>query len=569
MKGAYSSPDGLLGRYSQQTLLPDTPYRHDSGGDPAEITKLDYAEFKRFHETYYHPSNSLIFFYGDDEPSERLRLLAEYLDRFDACPVESAIALQPPIAAPRRFEYTYGVDDAADSSRKSMVNISWLLPEKKDPNLSMALSVLSYATIGSQGAPLRKALVDSGLGEDVYGGLGGSYRQMSFSVGMKNLAAADEEAMAALVMATLEKIACEGFDPELIEAALNSIEFSLRENNTGGAPRGLSLYLRALGTWLHDGDPFAPLRFEGPLAYVKKQIGEEPAFLQGLLRKHVLENNHRVTVALQPDASYNERLESDERERLAVAQAAMDETSLDVVRAEAAALHLLQNRTDPVELIEALPSLALGDLEPSNRAIPTQIEPLHEGTAYTHDLFTNGILYLSCYWDMKRLPQELLPYVDLFGQSLTQMGTAREDYVKVSQRIGRKTGGIGASSFVSACPGPDAHMGWFSLGGKSTLAQAPDMLEIMQELLATVRLDNRERMHQIVLRNKARHGVKPHSQRPRLRGWAAARGLHDGRSGRTSKWMGLIISTFIVHSPISSRMTILRCRPSSRRCAMH
>ncbi len=507
MKGAYSSPESLLGRFGQQALYPDTPYRHDSGGDPAAITSLTYAQFKHFHETYYHPSNALIFFYGDDEPTERLRLLADYLDRFDARAVESAIPLQQPFSEPQRFEYTYGVDAEADSSHKSMFDINWLLPERNDMNLSMALSVLSYALIGTQASPLRKALTDSALGEDVFGGLSGGLRQMSFSVGMKNFAAADEEAITTLIMETMERVANEGFDPEMVEAALNSIEFSLRENNTGGAPRGLSLYLRALGTWLYEGDPLAPLRYEAPLAWVKEQLDANPTLLQDLLRKYVLDNRHRVTVTLHPDAGYNQRLEAEENARLAAVQATFDADALDAVRADAAALHILQTRTDPPELIDALPSLTLDDLEPENRPIPTTIEPLHEGQALVHDLFTNGILYLSFGWDMQRLPQELLPYVDLFGQSLTQMGTAREDYVKLSQRIGRKTGGIGASSFVAArnpAGGGPETTAWFTLGGKSTLAQAPEMLAIMQEILATVRLDNRERLRQIVLRNKAR-----------------------------------------------------------------
>ncbi len=507
MKGAYSSPEGLLGRYGQQTLYPDTPYAHDSGGDPAEITSLTYTQFKRFHETYYHPSNALLFFYGDDEPAERLRLLAEYLDRFDARPVESEIPLQPPLAAPRRFAFTYGVDAESDSSRKSMLEINWLLPEQDDMNLSMALSVLSYALIGSQASPLRKALVDSGLGEDVHGGLSNSYRQMNFSAGMKNFAAADEVTITTLIMTTIERVAAEGFDPELIEAALNSIEFSLRENNTGGAPRGLVLYLRTLATWLYDGDPLAPLRYEGPLAWIKQQLAEDPTLLQGLMRTYLLGNSHRVTVTMHPDADYNHKLEAEETARLAAVESTMDAAALDNVRATAEALHQLQSRTDPPALLDALPSLALSDLEPSNRPIPTTIEPLYKGQALVHDLFTNGILYLTLAWDMRRVPQHLLPYVDLFGQTLTQMGTVREDYVKLSQRIGRKTGGIGASSFVSALSpetGAIESSAWFRLGGKSTVANAPDMLEIMQEILATVRLDNRERLRQIVLRNKAR-----------------------------------------------------------------
>jgi Zn-dependent M16 (insulinase) family peptidase len=159
---------------------------------------------------------------------------------------------------------------------------------------------------------------------------------------------------------------------------------------------------------------------------------------------------------------------------------------------------------DPPELLATLPSLTLADLDRTQRTIPTAVETIGSTTVLTHDLYTNGIVYLSLAWDMHRISQELLPYVDLFGQALTQMGTEREDYVKLSQRIGRKTGGVVASSFVSSVMGQEEASAWFTLGGKATLAQAPDMLDIMRDILTTVRLDNRERLKQIVLRNKAR-----------------------------------------------------------------
>jgi len=504
MKGVYSSPDSLVYRHSQQTLYPDTPYRNDSGGDPQAIPDLTYADFKRFHETYYHPSNAIFYFYGDDDPNKRLSIAADLLDKFSARPVHSEIPLQTPLSQPRRYTFPYGVDALEEDARKTMISINWLLGEKNDVNLNYALSVLSYVLIGSQAAPLRKALLDSGLGEDVQGGVGAGLRQMSFSAGMKNIRSADAGAVETLVLETLRAVAESGFDPELVEAAVNSIEFSLRENNTGGSPRGLSLMMRALNTWLYGGDPLQSIRFEAPLAWLKRELASNPTLLQDLIRTWLIDNPHRVTVILEPDTARNQEMEAEEQGRLRAARSAMTPEQIAATIANTQALKERQNTPDTPEVIALLPSIRLEDLEPYNRTTPSEELQIADIPTLWHDLETSGIVYLTLAWEMRHLPQELLPWADLFGQTLTQMGTHREDYVKLAQRIGRKTGGIGASNFTSSIQGSREVNARFTLGGKATIAQTPDMLEIMADVLANTRLDNRDRLRQIVLRNKTR-----------------------------------------------------------------
>ncbi len=268
MKGVYSAPDSLLQRYSQQTLFPDNTYQYDSGGDPAAIPDLTYEQFKAFHDDYYQPSNSLIFMYGDDDPQERLRLLDEYLSQFEAIEVDSSVSLQTPFMEPRRFSYPYTVEANQDNGQKpkAMVQVNWMLPEFEDPNLVMALSVLSYALVSTPASPLRKALIDSGLGEDVTGGGLSTYtRQMTFSIGMKGIEVGDEGKVESLIIDTLKQLAEDGIEPDMVAAAVNTIEFSLRENNTGSYPRGLSLMINSLNTWLHGRDPLLPMRYEAPL----------------------------------------------------------------------------------------------------------------------------------------------------------------------------------------------------------------------------------------------------------------------------------------------------------------
>ena len=532
MKGAYSSPDNLLDRTSRRALFPDTTYGVDSGGDPATIPDLTYEQFRAFYQTYYHPSNALLYFYGDDDPAERLRRMDAYLAPFERAAVDSAVALQLPFDAPRQVRHPYSANGDGDGpAPRAFVEVNWLLPEYDDPALIMALSVLAYCLIDTPASPLRKALIDSGLGEDVLGGFSTYTRQTTFSAGLKGVAIADAGKVEPLILATLAQLADEGIDPAMIAAAVNTIEFRLRENNTGRAPRGLGLLMRALSTWLHGRDPLTPLAFEAPLAAFKAALAADPTTLSGLIRRYLLDNPHRVTVILEPDAALARRQEAAEAERLAATRAALSPDEAQAIREQAADLKRRQETPDPPEVIALLPSLRREDLEPRHKPIPLVEQELAGARVLTHDLFTNGIVYLDLGLDLSALPADLLPFAPLFGQALLEMGTAAEDFVRLSQRIGRTTGGIypttlivpvreearsageqggrgaGAkeaiSGFFPAPLLPRSPAAFLMLRGKATTAQAPAMLDILRDVLTTVRLDNQERFRQMVLEAKA------------------------------------------------------------------
>ncbi len=505
MKGAYSSPDSLLYRAGQHALFPDTPYGLDSGGDPAVIPDLTYEQFTRFHADYYHPSNALILFYGDDDPTERLRRLDEVLSRFRAQSPAPLPPLQPRFDQPRRVVKTYGVDDAGEQAPKALVQVNWLLPEGNDPELVMGLSLLSYALVGTQASPLRKALVDSGLGEDVTGGgLSTTLREMTFSVGMRGIQPGSDAAVEELILTTLAQLARDGIDPEMVEAAYNTFEFSLRENNTGSFPRGLATIMRSLRSWIYDGDPVAPLAFEGPLAAVRRALDSDPDYLQRFIREHLLHNAHRVTVVLEPDPEHNRRLEAAEQARLDAARQRMNAADLAAIVANTAELKRLQETPDAPELLALLPTLKLSDLEREVKPIPTELGEIQGSRLLYHDLFTNGIVYLDLGFDLHGLDPALLPYARLFTNALVEIGTEREDYVKLAQRIGRTTGGISPSTLISSkCDDPEG-IAWLMVHGKATMAQAPAMLDILRDILLTVKLDNPERLRQMVLKSKAR-----------------------------------------------------------------
>ncbi|GAB4534648.1 MAG: insulinase family protein [Anaerolineales bacterium] len=499
MKGAYSSPESLLGERSQHAVFPDTPYGVDSGGDPEHIPDLTYEQFKRFHETRYHPANAYIYFYGDGPDEQtRLSMLEGYLSEFSPRQVDIAIPLQPVLPEPRWVRIPYESD-----TPKGYLAVNFLLPEQGDLETDFLFAILDYVLMGTPGSVLRRTLLESGLGEDVIGGLSSELRQMYYTAGLKGIAVENAHQVEDLIIETLRQVAAQGVDPEEVAAGLNTLEFALRENNTGSFPRGLALMLRALPVWMYGRDPIDALAYEKPLQAVRRRLAQ-PGVLEDLIRRYLLENSHRVSVLLEPDPEEGRRREAREQARLAQVRAAMSEADIQHLVAQTRELQRLQSTPDSPEALATIPTLRVGDLPRDIRRIPTEIETVGQVPLLHHDLFTNGILYLDLAFDLHTLSAEDLSLVPLFGRALTEMGTHKEDYVRLLQRIGKNTGGIEYSHLLSAIPGDPQGGAWFFLHGKATLEHAADLLSIVRDILFDVNLDDRERFMQMVLESRAR-----------------------------------------------------------------
>ncbi len=503
MKGAYSSPERRLYKAIGAALFPDTPYGVDSGGDPLVIPDLTYAQFKAFHETYYHPANALIWWYGNDSEDERMRRLDVVLSEFDARLIDARMPLQPRFAAPRRSIAAYYVDEAEAGKAKHYISVNWLQTDVLDAPMTLALDILGGILLGTPASPLRKALIDSGLGEDVLGGFDDSQRETTFGAGLKGVAAENVNAVEALVLDTLRRLAVNDIEPEMIEAVLNTIEFRMRELNTGGTPRGLALMLASLQTWLHGGDPLVPLRFEAPLAALRAQLVAGERVFENLITAQMLDNPHRVTVVLAPDVDLREHEEQQERARLDAARARMSTQEIEEVIAQTHQLRQMQEAPDSPEALATIPMLSLADIEKYNKSTPTALLDGGPARVLYHDLFTNGIAYIDLGFDMRTVEPQDVPLLSLFGQMFLGMGTASEDFARLSQRIGRKTGGLRAAYLNGVVRGSGDAASWFFLRGKATPAQVDDLLAIMSDVLLGARLDNRERFKQIVLEEKA------------------------------------------------------------------
>jgi Zn-dependent M16 (insulinase) family peptidase len=500
MKGVYSSPNALLSKLSQESLFPDNEYGVDSGGDPRHIPELTYANFKAFHERYYHPSNARIFLYGNDDPEERLRLLDAYLGEFSPARIDAPVALQPRFAAPKRVTESF---PASDADAKAQVSVNWMLDEIGDVERDLALAMLNHILSGTPASPLRKALMDSGLGEDVIGGFDEGMRQTVMNVGMRGIDAANADRIEALVLETLQRLAKDGIDRQTVEASVNTFEFRLRERNTGSFPRGLALFLDALTYWLHGRDPLAPLAFEAPLARIKAHVAAGDRTFEDLVSRYLLANPHRTTAVVVPDATLAEREAAEEQGRLAAARARMDSPQVEAAVEETRTLKLAQETPDTPEALATIPSLTLADLPRRNKTIPRVVTDVAGTRVLFHEQPTNGIIYLDLGLDLHTLPPGLLPYVELLGRALLETGAGDQDFVQLSQRIGRSTGGISARPWTSSITGSTTAAARLFLRTKAMPEKLDELMAILLDVLLRARLDNRARVQQLVLEEKS------------------------------------------------------------------
>ncbi|CAA6664336.1 unnamed protein product [Spirodela intermedia] len=478
MKGAYSELDNILGRVCQQALFPDNAYGVDSAGDPKFIPKLTFEEFKDFYHKYYHPSNAKIWFYGDDDPSERLRILSAYLDQYDKSPVsnESRVEPQKLLSMPVRVIEKYAAGEGDDNRTKHMVCMSWLLSaETLDLETELALKFLNHLLLGTPASPLRRILLESRLGDAIVGGgVGDELLQPQFSIGLKG----DElRKLEELIMSTLKKLAAEGSDSDAVQASVNTIEFSLRENNTGSFPEA---------KWIYDKDPFEPLKYEKPLQSLKALIAAEDskAVFCPLLEKLILNNAHCVTVEMRVKSSMSQ-------EDLAELVCATQE------------LRLRQETPDPPEALKCVPSLSLDDIPRKPIQVPTETAEVNGVKVLQHDLFTNDVLYLEVVFHLCRLRQDLLQLIPLFCKSLLEMETEELDFVQLNQLIGRKTGGISIYPFTSPVRGkaePSSHV---IVHGKAMGGRVEDLFNLIRCILQDVQFTDQQRFEQLVSQSKA------------------------------------------------------------------
>ena len=308
MKGAFSSPESVLDRYTKAVLFPDTPYRHESGGDPACIPDLTYEQFIAFHKNYYHPANSFIYLYGDMDMTEKLEWLDRaYLSQYDRTDftLDSRIPMQDPFKEPIERETTYSVTAEEGTKGRTYLSLNTVVGTDLDPVLYLAFQILEYTLLDAPGAPIKQALIDAGIGKDVLGGYESGILQPYFSVIAKDARRDQKGEFLSVVKGTLRKLADQGINKKSLLAGLNYYEFKYREADYGNAPKGLMFGLQCLDSWLYDGDPLAGLRYTEALQQLREGI--KTRYYEQLIENYLLDNTHKVIVTLNPEQGKEER----------------------------------------------------------------------------------------------------------------------------------------------------------------------------------------------------------------------------------------------------------------------
>ncbi|HOI74404.1 MAG TPA: insulinase family protein [Syntrophales bacterium] len=506
MKGAYSSPESLLYKAIQENLYPATPYVHDSGGSPDVIPSLTYEQFRAFHRARYAPSNAFFFLYGDIPPQEHLAFLKTILEDAERTEAAEEIPGQERWTEPRSVRAFYPVGKDEPRERKTTVNIAWMLSDSRDSETAVLLEIVAGILVGSAAGPLRKALVDSGLGEDLspVTGMERDLKQTFFSTGLRGTDPEKAAGIEKLILETLETETEKGFDRELIEGTLHQVEFHGREIKRKTYPYGITLMGRAFHGWLYGGDPLAGLNFPAIISGIRRRWEADPRLFEKTARTWLIENPHRLLAVLEPSATVQEERESAFRERMERLRAALSDGDMERIRREAEDLRRYQSEPDPPEAAATLPRLKVADIPAEPEFIPTEDSLLSGVPTLRHDLYTNGIAYWSLAFDISDVPEDLQPLLPLLGKLTLNMGAASRSYEEMAKRIALKTGGLRFS--LSAGFGRKGEGTWQKLivEGKSLYRNVPDALAILKDLLLAGDLDDRTRMRDLILEKKNR-----------------------------------------------------------------
>ncbi len=445
MKGAYSSPDNVMFKAIQENLFPDTAYRWDSGGAPEEIPSLTYRQFQDFHRAFYSPSNARFFLYGDIPTRDHLAFLQELLAGFGKIPVDSRIGSQTRWSSPKSVRGFYPVGPKESLDGRTTVNLAWMLCENTETQTALLMEILAGILVGSAAGPLRKALIDSGLGQDLspVTGIERDLKQIVFAVGLRGTDPAKASPIEALILETLRRCAAEGYDPELIEGTLHQVEFAGKEIVRSNYPYGIVLMGRAYHSWLYDGDPLANLNFPRLIETARAEWKKNPRLFEETTRRWLIDNPHRLMSVVEPSRTLQTEREKAFREKMAERKDGMAGPGLERIASEASALKRFQSEPDAPAALASLPRIGRSDLPREIEKIPTERESLSGVPLLAHEIFTNGIVYLDLAFDVADVEEDLQPYLPLLGKLMTSMGAAGLSYEQMAKRIQLRTGGIG------------------------------------------------------------------------------------------------------------------------------
>ena len=508
MKGVYSSPESVLDRYIQKLLYPDNCYTQESGGDPEVIPELTYEQFLDFHRTYYHPSNSYIYLYGDMDMAEKLTWLDEaYLCHYEARPVDSAIPMQSPFEEPVEEEIFYSITEEEPEDHATYLSVNTVVGTDLDPRLYLGFQILEYALVNVPGAPLKKALMDAGIGEDILGGYENSILQPYFSVVAKGAEKEQKGEFLTVVKGTLRKLADQGLDKKSLRSGINYFVFRSREADYGTAPKGLMYGLQSLDSWLYDGDPMMHLAYGETFEFLKKAVDE--GYFESLIRDYLLDNPSEAVITVSPKKGLTAEKEAALAKKLADYKESLSDGEIRRLVEETKALKAYQDEPSPREELEKIPLLKRSDIAPEAEKLIWEETETDGIKVIRHEMFTSGIGYLRLLFGTDRIPTEDLPYVGLLKSVLGYVDTEHYTYSDLASEIYLNSGGINFS--VTSYPNleqPENFTGVFAADVKVLYEKLDFGFGILKEILTGSLLDDEKRLGEILGETRSRARMK-------------------------------------------------------------
>lgn len=505
MKGAFSSPEGVLDREILHSLYPDTSYGVESGGDPQHIPELTYENFIAFHQKYYHPSNSFIYLYGDMDIEERLNFLdREYLSEYDAIEVDSEIKLQTPFQEMQDVCLKYPISENEEESENTYLAYNLVCGDNLDAYQYYAMQMILYALVDNQGAPIRDRLLKSGIGKDILSGYENGIRQPYFNIIAKNAEAAQKEEFLTIIREEFEKAAKEGLNKKSLTASLNQLEFKYKEADFGGYPKGLIYGLNLLDSWIYDeNQPTLHIDCEETFRFLREKI--ESDYYEELIKKYLLNNAHSSVLSLVPEKGLTAARDEETKKKLADFKAGLSKETLEKLVEESKALAAFQEAPDSKEAIETIPLLERSDLRRESEGYKNDEREIAGIPIVFHDYFTNGIAYINLIFDSNQVEPSKLPYLSLLKSIFSFVDTDHYTYSDLNNEVNIYTGGL---SFETGVYGSRKDKEKISLLSDISLrclyGNMEKAIDLVEEMIGASRYDDTDRLHEIIAELKSR-----------------------------------------------------------------
>lgn len=503
MKGVFSSAEDVLMRRIQASLLKDTTYACESGGDPEFITDLTQEDFLAFHKKYYHPSNSYIYLYGDADMDKELAFIdAEYLSHFDYLDVDAHIEEQKAYEAPVYEKDVYSISEEDTLEDNTYLSYNTVIGKSVDRELYMAFQILGYVLFGMPGAQIKKALLDEKIGKDVYHSYDNGINQPIFSVIVNGSNPEEQELFIAFLNRELEKVVKEGIDEKVLRAAINFFEFKYKEGNFGRYPKGLIYGLQMFDSWLYDDEkPFIHLHTNEIFASLKEKIGT--GYFEELIDKYLLHNTHKSYVMIEPKKGLTKEIEDTVKEKLASFKESLTTEEKEEIIKKAEELRIYQDTPSTKEDLETIPLLSIDDIEKKSEPIEYEEREVSGVPVIYSERFTNGIAYMKLSFSLKNLPLSMLPYASLLANVYRLVDTEEHTYQQLTTEINLNMGGWSTDTeVVPTLKKEEKTLPLFEVSAKSFYDQISNVFAMTKEILFESKIDDKERLREIISQMK-------------------------------------------------------------------